>query len=116
MLVQGGKQGAETRGRPKKEETRTLAPLYKQMFSDNSAIIHTSFLIYVFEVFIDTKNEKRVGHKDGGFTMYDKICSDYCFEDLDERLQEWGYHYLLTNSKMKNFVKILPALGPKLIL
>lgn len=69
----------ETRGRPKKEETRTLSPVYKEMFSDNSAIIHTCFLIYVFEVFVDTKNEKRVGHKDGGFTLYDKINSEYCF-------------------------------------
>ena len=69
------KVNTETRGRPRKEETRTLSPIYKTIFSDNTAIIHTSFLIYVFEVFVDTKNEKRVGHKDGGFTIYDRIDS-----------------------------------------
>lgn len=42
------KVNTETRGRPRKEETRTLSPIYKTIFSDNSAIIHTSFLIYVF--------------------------------------------------------------------
>jgi hypothetical protein len=46
------KINAETRGRPRKEETRTLSPIFKEKFSDNSAIIHTSFLIYVFEIFV----------------------------------------------------------------
>lgn len=55
MIVQT-KANTETRGRPRKEETRTLSPIYKEKFSDNSAIMHTSFLIYVFEVFVDTKN------------------------------------------------------------
>jgi hypothetical protein len=56
MIGQQSKPNAETRGRPRKEETRTLSPIYKEMFSDNSAIIHSSFLIYVFEVFVETKN------------------------------------------------------------
>lgn len=52
------------------------------MFSDNSAIIHACSLIYVFEIFLSTKNEKRVGHKDGGFTIYDKTDNAYCFDNL----------------------------------
>lgn len=81
-MLPASKANTETRGRPKKEEARTLSPIYKEMFSDNSAIIHSCFLIYVFEVFVDTKNEKRVGHKDGGFTLYDKVSVDYCFDNF----------------------------------
>lgn len=47
-MITQSKINAETRGRPRKEETRTLSPLFKEKFSDNSAIVHTSFLIYVF--------------------------------------------------------------------
>ena len=78
--------------------------------------MHTSFLIYVFEVFIETKTEKRVGHKDGGFTIYDKIDSVYCFDDLEGKLGDWGYHNLVANEKIKELIRILPALGPQLIL
>lgn len=86
------------------------------MFSDNCAILHSSFLIYVFEVFVETKNEKRVGHKDGGFTIYDKINNEYCFDNLSECLEEWRCSALLENENLKGFVKLLPALGPKIIL
>jgi hypothetical protein len=47
-MIAQSKLNTETRGRPRKEETRTLSPIYKEMFSDNSAIMHSSFLIYVF--------------------------------------------------------------------
>lgn len=67
-------------------------------------------------MFIETKNEKRVGHKDGGFTIYDKIDNNYCFDNLNEVVEEWGLSYLLENKNIVDLVNILPAIGPKIIL
>jgi hypothetical protein len=38
----------ETRGRPRKEVAMTMPPHYKELFSENSAVISASCLIYVF--------------------------------------------------------------------
>lgn len=78
--------------------------------------MHSCLLIYVFEVFVDTKNEKRVGHKEGGFTLYDKIDNVYCFDNFEKCLREWGCSAILEQLHMKNFVKMLPALGPQIVL
>jgi len=48
-------------------------------------------MVYVLEVFLKTKQEKRIGHSEGGFTIYEKINSVYCFDTFDEDIQEWGY-------------------------
>lgn len=48
-------------------------------------------MVYVLEVFLKTKTEKRIGHSEGGFTLYEKLNPAYCFESLEEDLKEWGY-------------------------
>jgi hypothetical protein len=60
----------ETRGRPKKEDSRTLPTISKRLFPEDLAVVSACCLIYVFEIFVDTRKERRVGHKDGGFTMF----------------------------------------------
>ena len=78
--------------------------------------MHACSLIYVFEVFIDTKKEKRVGHKDGGFTIYDKLDSTYCFDSLEQVLEEWGYPALLRIDSIYHLIKLLPAIGNRQVL
>lgn len=61
---------AETRGRPKKKSDEKLPPISRELFSEHCAVFYACCMVYVLEVFLKTKQEKRIGHSEGGFIIY----------------------------------------------
>jgi hypothetical protein len=73
-------------------------------------------MVYVLEVFLKTKQEKRIGHSEGGFTIYEKLNSTYCFETLEEDLRDWGFHDIITSHQpLWDFVKTVNGCAPKFV-
>jgi anti-sigma regulatory factor (Ser/Thr protein kinase) len=73
-------------------------------------------MVYVLEVFLKTKTEKRIGHSEGGFTLYEKLNPAYCFDSLDEDLKEWGYGLLLTeHPALADFLKTINGCAPRFV-
>jgi hypothetical protein len=60
----------ETRGRPRKNTYEKLPLISRQLFSEHCAVFYACCMVYVLEVFLKTKQEKRIGHSEGGFTIY----------------------------------------------
>ena len=73
-------------------------------------------MVYVLEVFLKTKQEKRIGHSEGGFTLYEKMSATYCFETLEEDLREWGYaEVIFSHPGLWDFVKTVNGCAPKFV-
>lgn len=73
-------------------------------------------MVYVLEVFLKTKQEKRIGHSEGGFTLYEKINALYCFESFEDDVREWGFaEVLLANPALAEFAKTANGCAPKFV-
>jgi hypothetical protein len=73
-------------------------------------------MVYVLEVFLKTKTEKRIGHSEGGFTLYEKINPAYCFDSLDDDLREWGCAPILaTHPALADFLKTVNGCAPRFV-
>lgn len=53
---------AETRGRPRKNTEERLPSISRKLFSEHCAVFYACCMVYVLEVFLKTKQEKRIGH------------------------------------------------------
>ena len=73
-------------------------------------------MVYVLEVFLKTKTEKRIGHSEGGFTIYEKLHPAYCFDSLEEDLKEWGCTPLLAaHPQLADFLKTINGCAPRFV-
>ena len=73
------KEKGETRGRPKKNDVKALSSEYRVIFTENMCVTYGLSLMYVMEIWAPTKDEKRIGHSEGAFTVYEKISDGYSF-------------------------------------
>jgi hypothetical protein len=107
---------AETRGRPRKNTEEKLPPISRKLFSEHCAVFYACCMVYVLEVFLKTKQEKRIGHSEGGFTIYEKCSQVYCFETLEEDIKEWGFaDVVLPHRDFNDFVRTTNGCAPKFI-
>lgn len=73
-------------------------------------------MVYVLEVFLKTKQEKRIGHSEGGFTLYEKLNAQYCFESFEEDIRQWGLaDPILTIPSLADFAKTVNGCAPKFV-
>lgn len=106
----------ETRGRPRKNTEERLPAISRQLFSEHCAVFYACCMVYVLEVFLKTKTEKRIGHSEGGFTLYEKISPAYCFDSLDQDLREWGHAPLLADHpSLAHFIRTINGCAPRFV-
>ena len=106
----------ETRGRPRKNTEEKLPPISRKLFSEHCAVFYACCMVYVLEVFLKTKQEKRIGHSEGGFTIYEKCSVVYCFESFEDDVKEWGYgDVILTHRDLNDFVRTANGCAPKFV-
>ena len=106
----------ETRGRPRKQQHQHLPPVSRQLFSEHCAVLYACCMVYVLEVFLRTKHEKRIGHSEGGFTLYEKVRTEYCFERWGEAVREGGgEETLLGHPRLAEFTRTLNGCAPKFV-
>ena len=106
----------ETRGRPRKNADEKLPPISRKLFSEHCAVFYACCMVYVLEVFLKTKQEKRIGHSEGGFTIYEKLNAQYCFDSLEQDVREWGFWELLSaHPALWDFVRTVNGCAPRFV-
>ena len=79
--------------------------------------LHQLSLCYIFDIFwAQTPHKYRVSFKDCGFSIFDKISSEYCWNSLEEDVRNWNYIHILRDRRILTFCQMMAGLAPKIVL